>query len=50
MDMPENLWNAVALARSVKMQGEQDAQERANGKQPTIRGYNEDSEEYSGRP
>ena len=48
--MPENLWGALQLARAVKMQGEQDANERAQGKTPPIRGYNEDSEEFSGRP
>ena len=48
LDMPENLWRALSVAREVKFQGEQDASARAAGKPVPMRTYNEDSEDLAG--
>ena len=45
----ENLWSALTLARTVRLQGEKDARDRVNGgKAPLARVYNVDSEDYQG--
>lgn len=43
--MPENLYNALNLARNIRLQNEQDARNEANGMGKTVRSYNVDAED-----
>ncbi len=43
LDMPEHLWQAVTLARSLRLQNEKDRQAQAAGGAVPIRVWNEDA-------
>lgn len=45
MDIPENLWTALNLARNIRLQNQKDAATKeSSGGGETVRGYNVDAE------